>query len=189
MLLEVTYTLTMNDLLAYYFYALRKARRLIPVYVLLFVVGLLGLVPMHNNPMGFGPWPVDVLVIAWIGVVIWNFSRFGLTRAINRQAKRNPSLFAQHHMKIDGAWLHISSAYDRIQQRWQMVSAVDSNARYIFITAGSTAYILAKTRFGSPDEAQQFLSLATQYWQHAKAQPDVTPSPEGVWPPAPRFLD
>jgi len=121
--------------------------------------------------------------------VIWNYSRFGLTLAINRQAKRNPSLFSERHLKIDAAWLYCLSAYDRTQMRWQMVSTVDSNARYIHITAGNTAYTLAKTCFGSPDDAQRFLSLATQYWQHAKAQPDVTPSPEGVWPPAPRVLD
>jgi hypothetical protein len=69
--------------------------------------------------------------------------------------------------------------------RWQAVSQILTDEKYIYISDSVVAHIIPKSSFTIASEAQSFLNSATEYWQAAKRMPLETA--DGVWPPAPRM--
>ena len=187
--MEITYTLTKEDLLRYNSFLVRRTPSLrigqivsslfVPLVLLFYSVGPLN--PFHEHR--FALLLTILITIVWIPFRMW------VTRwAILKRNENTPGLFDRQTVKIGAKGLYGISGHTEITRAWPSFTEITGNTEYIYLLLNRmTVVIIPKNAFLSPQDAEAFLNAARGFWKSAVFGSDMPAVPEPTsWPPSPR---
>ncbi len=196
MAMEVTFTLTPDDILQFarHYYRTRTLR--VRPALLYAFLGLMVLVFSADIWIAVGAWR-KTGTVAWgilIGLVVVACAFYLLLPPMRWRVvkfiRKQPELVIPHTIDISPEWLSAKTSMSESKHSWQTIYSLeeDTDYLYLFITKRSP-HLVPKRAFTSPAQAQAFLDKARLFWNAAKTGQAVSSDAAketGIWPPPPR---
>lgn len=157
--MEITFDLTREDYIEYYFYVNHKKGKL-AMFNTVFMSIVLIFVLIFINHNGFDIVR-SLLVILLAATLFLLISRIGITLALTN----NGSMISEHFVSIDQHGLK-----EKIRNRTTIIEwggvrdVIDYKHSIYFLFDNGDASIVPKRAFSNPEAALKFLRLATTYW-------------------------
>ncbi len=193
--MEVTFTLTPEDLWQYNLYY-RRHKAAIRLPLLLSLVGLLSLVCLASIVLFIYSWLYAHdpfwTIVPIIAAMIYLLPRlFPTKKRLVQQSSKTLGTLGDHLAVISPDWFFEKTSVSETKRAWAAFDSIEEDASYEYLFISKThAYVIPKRAFTSLAEAQAFLDRARLYWNAAKTGqtlPDEAPAEDtGVWPPPPR---
>lgn len=191
--MEVTFTLTPEDILQYaqHYYRTRRMK-MRPVLIYAYFALVLLVIPAGIweswRKTGAVPWIMlfGFALVLCGAYVLLPPMRWRITKFIRKQ----PESVISHTVNISPEWLSAKTTMSESKHSWQTIYSLeeDTDYLYLFVTKIS-AHIVPKRVFTSQAQAQVFLDRARFYWNAAKTGQtlsDGVAEDSGIWPPPPR---
>lgn len=167
--MDIDYTLGPDDIVAfnrYHFKASPGTRR---SYQRGLLSGVAVAVVLFLVFRGWESWlsalfPV-VFLLFYVIAYPWSIRRSinGLGRQVAKEG-RNRGLLTAHHFSIDEAGLVDRTSVTETRTSWEGVERVVQTDAHIFIYVSATsAHVIPKSAFATPQQAQEFFELARKY--------------------------
>ncbi len=157
--MEITFDLTREDYIEYYFYVNHKKGKL-AMFNTVFMSIVLIFVLIFINHNGFDIVR-SLLVILLAATLFLLISRIGITLALTN----NGSMISEHFVSIDQHGLK-----EKIRNRTTIIEwggvrdVIDYKHSIYFLFDNGDASIVPKRAFSNPEAALKFLRLATTNW-------------------------
>jgi hypothetical protein len=187
--MEVTYILTMNDILRFDGFVIRRSTQTkIGLGLAILLAPLLASAFWLTQAQGwsgfFNGSGVSVVV-----TVVWGAIIFGARRGSVRA--RNAKFLGRKTARIGPDGFLVATDFVEIKYRWLGILEITEDAHCVFVLVDAlTAIIIPKNAFGSHEQVAVFLHNARAYWTNPKdslpnslVRDDVT-----TWPPPPQML-
>lgn len=193
--MEVTFTLTPEDLYHWNLYYRRHKYPIRPAFIfaLLAVFGLvaagvvfvLGISLLHHQPIR---WTLLLFfpLVFFLGRKYVPPTRQQLTRFY----AKNLEQFCRHTVTLDPTWVKEETPLSQNKMAWERLTSIEEDAHNLYLCVrGAGAHVIPKHAFTSLAQAQAFLDKARLYWDAAKTGQTVSDGAAeetGIWPPSPR---
>jgi len=190
---QIAFDLTPEDLWQWTLYYRRNKHFVRPAFLvawlaalglmLVLLLSILAISLLHHQPV---PWRLLFysLGIAWLA---YRFIPPGRKRVIGRYA-RDPGQFCNHVITIDPAGIEETTPVSQNKMVWSRLTSIEESAMYLYLCVkGAGAYIIPKSAFSSPHNADVFLNTARRYWDVSKSGATLSQEEPAVWPPPPRI--
>ena len=191
--MEVTFTLTPEDLWQYNLYY-RRHKAAIKLPLLLSLVGLLSLVCFASIVLFIYSWLYAHdpfwTIVPIIAAMIYLLPRlFPTKKRLVQQSSKTLGTLGEHLAMISPDWFFEKTSVSETKRAWVAFDSIEEDANYEYFFISKThAYVIPKRAFTSLAEAQAFLDRARLYWNAAKtgqAVSDAAAEDTAVWPPPP----
>ena len=192
--MEVTFTLTPEDLWQYNLYY-RRHKAAIRLPLLLSLVGLLSLVCLASIVLFIYSWLYAHdpfwTIVPIIAAMIYLLPRlFPTKKRLVQQSSKTLGTLGDHLAVISPDWFFEKTSVSETKRAWAAFDSIEEDASYEYLFISKThAYVIPKRAFTSLAEAQAFLDRARLYWNAAKTGQAVSgdaAEDTGIWRPPPR---
>ncbi len=172
--MEVEYTLTLDDYIAFQHYMMRTSPALRrPIWMgYAAIVVLISLLFYFNE--GWKSWENVLFSLAFLvgGLALYAWlvrSSAGYTARRLMKEGKNKGTFGQHTLKLGQDGVVETTEVGETRASWAGVERVTESETYIFIfLSSSMAHVIPKRSFASATQAEQFYQLAQDYYRHAQ---------------------
>ena len=184
--MEVTYTLTVADVVHFQKYLLRRSsprnalRTWAVAFFLLLISGFLLMISTDK---------VSTLISSVVPLaLIFVFWKVFLRFALARQAKNTPALGDVQVLRITPQHFVQTTPTSETKMLWQGIFDVAQDANYLYLLLNKQrGYLVPKRAFLDAVQAQTFYETAAACWKSAKAgslAPNLVDN--SAWPPPPQ---
>ncbi len=207
--MEVTYTLTKDDLWAFQRFHARYGTKSATlnrvgngVFVVLWALQLVLVVHIirvwhHALFLGLGGWSLldhseQMLIIGFLASTLFLIYLFwGQWLVAARLGPSAAQLSAAKHMRIGPDGVEVVSAQEQVQRAWSDIPYVRSDQDYIYLyTTSAYALVVPRRAFATPEQSQAFETQARAFQSNpylSLTGRAGTTDEAAVWPPPPSF--
>jgi hypothetical protein len=192
--MEVAYSLTLEDLLAFRRDLAQKKKRparkkVVPGWLFWALLAVVWALLIWVNPAildWFGHGPGLFLLGFLTGVFSLIFLALGLTRRTERRYHANPAnarLFGPRRLGITPEGVNAVSETSRIFESWAAVVKITASDEHAFLyDASNRAHIVPRRAFIDQADFDRFVELARRYWDESRLPTVLPAEPDEVLP-------
>ena len=188
--MEVTYTLTPNDLVRFNNFLLRRSPVLLFRLILACLfVPVVALAVAALMPGGIQLTPVTLLATLLL-TALWTLLLFSSTkRAVIKRNKDTPGVLGLRTVRIGPGGVQAQTSVADTTLKWASFTEITDDPTYVFLLMSRTyGVIVPKQAFGTAEASGAFLEAARLYWASPGQTIPTSAEPSGIWPPPPQTL-
>lgn len=191
--MQVAFELTPEDLWQWSLYYRRNKHYMRPAFLAAWLITLGFMLVLLLSIVGLnllGHQPVPWTLLLYLPGIAWLFYRFlpPSRKRVTERFARDPAQFCRHVITISPEWIEETTPVSQSKTAWPRLTSLEENASYLFLCIkGLGAYIIPKSAFPDPQDADVFLDTARRYWDAAKSGTARSQVEATVWPPPPRI--